>query len=41
MELIVLLFHMMYGEVTQTVTSDDLRARGFDDATEPQLQDYL
>jgi hypothetical protein len=41
MELIELLFHMMYGEVTQVVTSDDLRARGFDDATEPQLQDYL
>lgn len=41
MDLIVLLFHMMYGEVTQTVTSDDLRAWGFDDTQEPQLQDYL
>lgn len=41
MELIELLFRMMYGEVTQTVTSDELRARGFDDTQEPQLQDYL
>jgi len=41
MALMELLFHMMYGDVTQTVTSDDLRAYGFDDAQEPQLQDYL
>jgi hypothetical protein len=34
------LFCMLWGAIEQPVTSADLRARGFDDASEPQLHDY-
>lgn len=40
MELIYTLFEMMYGHVDTIVTSEDLLAQGFDDTTEPQLEDY-
>lgn len=39
--LIEQLFIMMYGHIDIVRTSEDLRAIGFDDSLEPQLQDYL
>lgn len=35
------LFILLWGDVTTIVTSDQLRARGFDDAQEPDWLDYL
>lgn len=34
------LFCAVFGELQQVVTSDDLRARGFDDSTEPDISNY-
>jgi hypothetical protein len=35
------LFILLWGDVTTLVTSDQLKARGFDDAQEPDWLDYL